>query len=132
MSQVSLILVSHSKELVTGLKDLLLQMQPEAQIAISGGEADGGIGTNAFDIKDAIESVYSEKGSVVFFDLGSARINSELAIEMVEDKNIVLVDAPLVEGAFTAAIEAGFGHDLETVVKAAEKARDSRKMPEDN
>jgi PTS hybrid protein len=42
---------------------------------------------------------------------------------------VVLVDAPLVEGAVAAAVTAGTGADLAAVVAAAEAARDFRKLP---
>ncbi|PGT84386.1 MULTISPECIES: dihydroxyacetone kinase phosphoryl donor subunit DhaM [Bacillaceae] len=129
MSKVSLLLISHSYHLVTGLRELLQQVQPDVSIAISGG-ADGGIGTNAFDIKEAIESIYTEKGIVILFDLGSALINAELALELL-DKNqskIRLADAPLVEGGFAAVVEAGIGGSLQEVLEAAEGAKQLQKI----
>ncbi|MCM3163369.1 dihydroxyacetone kinase phosphoryl donor subunit DhaM [Metabacillus litoralis] len=129
MSKVGLLLISHSYHLVTGLRELLQQVQPDVSIAISGG-TDGGIGTNAFDIKEAIESIYTEEGIVILFDLGSALINAELALELL-DKNqskIRLADAPLVEGGFAAVVEAGIGGSLQEVIEAAEGAKQLQKI----
>jgi dihydroxyacetone kinase, phosphotransfer subunit len=128
MKYVSLVLISHSYEIVSGLKKLLNQVQPEVSVAIAGG-GEGDIGTNALDIKEAIESVYSEKGVVVLFDLGSALINAEMAIEMLENnENIIIADAPLVEGAYAAVVEAGLGSSIEEVVRAGESAKELVKI----
>ncbi|UHA58959.1 PTS-dependent dihydroxyacetone kinase phosphotransferase subunit DhaM [Metabacillus litoralis] len=129
MSKVGLLLISHSYHLVTGLRELLQQVQSDVSIAISGG-TDGGIGTGAFDIKEAIESIYTEEGIVILFDLGSALINAELALELL-DKNqskIRLADAPLVEGGFAAVVEAGIGGSLQEVIEAAEGAKQLQKI----
>jgi phosphoenolpyruvate---glycerone phosphotransferase subunit DhaM len=132
MERVSLVFVSHSADIVKGIKSLLYEMQPEVAIAVAGGEEDGGIGTNAMDIQQALESVYTDKGTVVLFDLGSALLNAELAIEMIgEDRRILIADAPILEGGYAAVVEAGFGSEAEKVVEAAEKARSMRKIPQD-
>lgn len=129
MKSVGIVLVSHSREIVLGLQKLLHQLQPNVPIAIAGGMDDGSLGTNALDIQKAIESVYSERGVVVFIDLGSARINAEMAIEMLENQNnVVIADAPLVEGAFVAVVEAGCGRGLHEVVEASEKAKTMKKL----
>lgn len=128
MGTVSLVLISHSYEIVTGLKNLLNQVQPNVHIAISGG-AEGDIGTNALDIKDAIESVYTDKGVVILFDLGSALLNAELAIELLEEKNhICFADAPLVEGGYAAVVEAGIGGSVDEVIAAAEGSKYLQKI----
>lgn len=128
MEYVSLVLISHSKEVAEGLKKILNQVQPDVKVAVAGG-ADGEIGTNALAIKEAIESVYSEKGVVILFDLGSALINAELALEMLGgNKNVRIADAPLVEGAYAAIVEAGIGSSLEEVIQSSERARNLKKM----
>ncbi|MBS4210284.1 dihydroxyacetone kinase phosphoryl donor subunit DhaM [Bacillus sp. FJAT-50079] len=123
MKYVNLVLVSHSRKIVEGLKELLNQVEPKVKIAASGG-FDGDIGTNPMEIKAAIESVYSDKGVVLLFDLGSAWMNAELAIEMLDNlKAIKIVDAPLVEGSYAAVVASGLGKELEQVVATAEKVR---------
>ncbi|KYD31198.1 dihydroxyacetone kinase phosphoryl donor subunit DhaM [Geobacillus sp. FSL W8-0032] len=128
MNHVSLVLVSHSEEIAEGLKKLLEQVAPNVGIAAAGGN-NGEIGTNALRIQEAIESVYSEKGTVVLFDLGSALLNAELALEMAGGKERVrIADAPLVEGAYIAAVEAGLGKPLEEVVQACEAVKQMVKI----
>jgi phosphoenolpyruvate---glycerone phosphotransferase subunit DhaM len=126
---VGIVLVSHSSELVEGLKRILQQVQPEVHIGIAGGTDEGEIGTSAFKIKTAIESVAMGKGVALLFDLGSALLNAELAVEMLNGSiEVVFCDAPLVEGGYTAAVEAGCGSSLEEVVQAAESAKQIPKL----
>lgn len=49
---------------------------------------------------------------LAFYDLGSAKMNLEMAMEM-SDKKVHLYDAAFIEGAYTAAslIQAGVGLD---------------------
>lgn len=130
MSYVGVVLLSHSRELVIGLKDLLQQIEPDVPLAIAGGLESGEIGTDVLKIKEAIESVYSEKGVIIFFDLGSAFMNAEMALEMLNySDNIKVADAPLVEGAYVAIIESGCGGTLEDVVVTAEKSKNFSKIP---
>lgn len=129
MNHVGIVLISHSPEIVKGLESLLKQIQENVPLAVAGGTDDNEIGTDVFKIKQAIESVYSEKGVVILFDLGSALINAEMAIEMLENHpNIKIADAPLVEGAYAAVVEAGIGSTLEEVVAAAEAAKKFTKV----
>ncbi|MDE3838277.1 dihydroxyacetone kinase [Bacillus methanolicus] len=129
MNYVGIVLISHSPEIVNGLESLLKQIQENVPLAVAGGTDENEIGTDVFKIKQAIESVYSEKGVVILFDLGSALINAEMAIEMLEDyPNIKIADAPLVEGAYAAVIEAGIGGTLEEVAAAAEGAKNLQKV----
>jgi phosphoenolpyruvate---glycerone phosphotransferase subunit DhaM len=129
MSYVSIVLISHSKDIVSGLEKLLKQVQPLVPVAIAGGIEDGEIGTDVFEIKTAIESVRSTKGTVILFDLGSALMNAEMAIEMIdENENIRIADAPLVEGSYAAIVESGCESTLEEVLASAEEAKNLNKM----
>lgn len=128
MSNVGIVIISHSANLVKGLEELLNQIQQSVPIATAGGTDNDEIGTDVFKIKQAIESVYSDKGVAILFDLGSALINAEMALEMLENKNVKIVDAPLVEGAYAAVIQSGIGCSLEEVVAAAEAARNLQKL----
>jgi len=129
MSHVGLVLISHSPEIVSGLERFLRQFQPDVPIATAGGTDDGDLGTSAFKIKAAIEAVYSDKGVLILFDLGSARLHAEMALDLLERKeNILMADAPLVEGAYAAAVESGCGSDLQKVRCSAEKAKQWLKL----
>ena len=129
MNNVGIVLISHSNELVKGLEGILNQIKQNVPLAIAGGTSENEIGTDVFKIKQAIESVYSDKGVAVLFDLGSALINAEIALEMLADiTEVKLADAPLVEGAYAAVIQSGIGGTLEEVIAAAEGAKSLQKV----
>ncbi|SFC68047.1 dihydroxyacetone kinase phosphoryl donor subunit DhaM [Clostridium uliginosum] len=128
---VGIVIVSHSNLVAKGVKELALQMSPEVNIAEAGGTFDGRIGTDISKITDAIETVYSDSGVLILFDLGSAFMNTEMAIEFLDDAmkdNIEIVDAPLVEGAITAAVEASMNKSL-LDIKEVLKPMALNKMP---
>ncbi|HAG80264.1 MAG TPA: hypothetical protein DCL61_03610, partial [Cyanobacteria bacterium UBA12227] len=63
--------------------------------------SDHPFGTDAIQIYQAIESVYTDKGVIVLMDLGSAILSAEMAVEFLppeQQANIKLCAAPLVEG----------------------------------
>ncbi|NGQ93778.1 PTS-dependent dihydroxyacetone kinase phosphotransferase subunit DhaM [Brevibacillus sp. SYP-B805] len=131
MEKVGIVLVSHSYELVRGLERLLRQLNPAVPLAIAGGTEEGEIGTSAYKIKEAIEQVMSRQGAVVLFDLGSALINAELAIEWLPEasrERVRIVDAPLVEGAYAAVVQSGLGGSLAEVAQTAQDAKQMGKL----
>lgn len=121
MKHVSIVLVSHSSKVAEGIRDIITQMVPAISIGVAGGTEEGEIGTSIDKINQAIEEVYGERGVLLFYDIGSAKMNAELAVEMNEYENVHVADAPILEGAFVAAVEAGMGKSLEEVQAAAEK-----------
>ncbi|QHS23248.1 PTS-dependent dihydroxyacetone kinase phosphotransferase subunit DhaM [Virgibacillus sp. MSP4-1] len=121
MSYVGIVLISHSPKVVEGIKDIIRQMVPDVPVELAGGTDDNSIGTNVEKIQQAIENAYSEKGVLLFFDLGSAMMNAELAVEMTGYDHVKVVKAPLLEGAYVAAVESGMGKSLEEVENAAQK-----------
>ncbi|WP_252229527.1 dihydroxyacetone kinase phosphoryl donor subunit DhaM [Clostridium sp. ZBS15] len=115
---VGIVIVSHSNFIAKGVREVALQMAPEVSIVDAGGTSDGRIGTDISKITSAIESVYSDNGVLVLFDLGSAFMNTEMAIEFLDDnirENVEIIDAPLVEGAITAAVEASMDKSLSEI-----------------
>ncbi|ACD22873.1 MULTISPECIES: dihydroxyacetone kinase phosphoryl donor subunit DhaM [Clostridium] len=112
---VGIVIVSHSNFIAKGVREVALEMAPEVLIVDAGGTSDGRIGTDISKITSAIESVYSDSGVLVLFDLGSAFMNTEMAIEFLDDNirgKVEIIDAPLVEGAITAAVEASMDKSL--------------------
>jgi len=122
---VGLVIVSHSAQLAAGVVELAGQMaQGKTPIAAAGGAIDDILGTSADKILEAIQSVDGPDGVLVLLDLGSAILSAELALEMLSDEQrnrVRLTYAPLVEGAFAAALEASLGHTLAQVQRMAEK-----------
>lgn len=121
---VSIVIVSHSRLIADGTRDMVRQMVGnEVRVIACGGDPGGGLGTSVLDILNALHEAYTPAGVLVCVDLGGAETNSEMAIEMMEpeqQKNIVICDAAIVEGAIMAATEASSGASLEAVKTAAE------------
>ena len=90
---------------------------------------DGSIGTDAMKIQDAIEKADTGDGVAVLADLGSGIMSAEMAIEMLEsDINVRIADAPILEGAISAAVTSTSGASLDEVIEAAEEARTASKL----
>lgn len=125
---VNLVIVSHSKQLGEGVAEMARQMaQGACQIAVAAGidDPDNPIGTDTVKIMEAIEAVFSEEGIVIFVDLGSAILSAETAIDLLEPEKaakVVISYAPLVEGAFAAAVAAAGGDNLANVLQEANEA----------
>jgi dihydroxyacetone kinase phosphotransfer subunit len=131
---VNLVIVSHCAKLAEGVKELAESMtaigdSTDVQIAAVGGIlADDGsyrLGTDALRICEAINLVWDEDGVLLLVDLGSAVLSAQLALDLLPEEikeSCLISNAPLVEGALVAALEASVGHSLEAVNKAAEDA----------
>ncbi|KRM92121.1 dihydroxyacetone kinase phosphoryl donor subunit DhaM [Liquorilactobacillus cacaonum] len=99
--EYGIVIVSHVPEVAQGIPKLLEQVAKNVSITFAGGTDDNEIGTSANKIMEAFESNEAKK-LLAFYDLGSAKMNLELAMEMSE-KKVNLYDTALVEGAYTAA-----------------------------
>jgi phosphocarrier protein FPr len=125
---VGLVIVSHSGGLAEGVAELARQMAgPDVKIATAGGLDQPGnpLGTDAGLIRRAIDAAYDEDGVVVLLDLGSAILSAEIALDELPPERRVrvrLTDAPLVEGAVVAAVQARLGNSLDVVVAEARRA----------
>ncbi|MDR1127541.1 MAG: phosphoenolpyruvate--protein phosphotransferase [Treponema sp.] len=123
---VGLVLVSHCRDLALATERLARQVSSAVNIpvAAAGGTGDdhGELGTDAMDIMEAVDSVYSDDGVLVLMDLGSAILSAKTALEFLDDKRAVrvrLCSAPLVEGAVAAAVQIATGGSLEVVKQEA-------------
>lgn len=124
MAGVGLVLVSHSEQLATGLRDMVTQLAPgEVTVAAAGGTDDGRFGTSYRRIAAAIATADGGAGVVVLVDLGSAVLTARTVLDDHPRDDVVLVDAPLVEGAVSAAVLAATGAGLAEVVSAAGEAK---------
>ena len=125
MSNVGIVIVSHSAKVAEGAADMVRQMiGTGVPLAFCGGDPSGGLGTSVEAIIAAIGRAWSDNGVAVLVDLGGAETNSEMAIEMLpEDRRdkVVVCNAPVVEGAVMAATEASGGAGLEQVRRTAEE-----------
>ena len=130
---MSLVLVSHSKTLAEGLRDMVVQVAGESvRVAAAGGTADGRLGTSVEAIVDAIRAVDGDDGVLVLLDLGSAWLSVEMALEELSDSErarVCVSEAPLVEGAVLAAVQASIGASLSETAAAALGAASMSKAP---
>ena len=102
---VGIVLISHSRAIAEGAADVAAQVSAGAvRIVGVGGTEDGRLGTSL----DALV------GAVYLADQ--------------DGTEVMVADAPFVEGAVAAAVTASGGATLSEVVAAAEGARDVRKL----
>lgn len=125
---VGIVLVSHSDGLAAGAAELVRQIAGDAAVVAAGGTDDGRIGTSPERIAAAIAKADSGDGVLLIPDLGSAVLSARAVLADLDGADVLLVDAPFVEGAVAAAVTAGGGGDLAEVAAAAEEARDARKL----
>ena len=122
---VSLLIVSHSAQLAAGVKEFADQVSGgRVEILDAGGAADGVLGR----IQAGLQKIASPDGTLVLVDLGSAVLSVEMAIEALGATRVQISDAPLVEGAYLAAIEASADSSLEETAAAALQAREMVKV----
>src|SRR5919201_1260187 len=112
---VGIVVVSHSRTLARSAVELASQMLHGARprIAVAAGLDDTTLGTDAVQVKQAIERVDGPDGVVVLMDLGSAVLSAELALDLLDDPatrdRVTLSSAPIVEGLVVAAVAASGG-----------------------
>ncbi|MST79734.1 PTS-dependent dihydroxyacetone kinase phosphotransferase subunit DhaM [Lactobacillus equicursoris] len=96
-----ILIVSHVPEIAAGLPKLLKQVAKDVTITFAGGTDENGIGTSMEKIGQAIAENSGDE-VLAFYDLGSARMNLEMASEFA-DKPVHIYDVALIEGAYVAA-----------------------------
>ena len=125
---VGIVIVSHSEKVAQGALELCKQMAASVPMAAAGGLPDGGIGTDFQRIYEAVDSVQSEDGVVILFDMGSAIMTTEMVLEEFQGVNIKMADAPIVEGSIAAAISSAIGLPIDQVLQAAHEAGSLSKL----
>ncbi|WP_161981049.1 dihydroxyacetone kinase phosphoryl donor subunit DhaM [Streptococcus sp. S784/96/1] len=113
MSDIGIVVVSHSKHIAQGVIDLISEVARDISITYVGGTEDGGIGTS-FDQVQAVVEQNDKDTLLAFFDLGSAKMNLELVADFSE-KTIIINSVPIVEGTYTAAALLQAGADLDNI-----------------
>jgi PTS hybrid protein len=99
--KIGLVIVSHVPEIGAGLQRLLQEVAADVPVTVAAGLDSGEVGTSF----DRIMAAFSENAGeklLAFYDLGSAKMNLELAIDASE-KEVTLYDTALIESAYTAA-----------------------------
>lgn len=124
---VGVVLVSHSKALAEGVRELVLQMTgPDFPVVVAAGVGDdfAEIGTDAVHVAEMLKPFCAADGAVVLMDLGSAVLSAQTALDLldfeeIERDNIRICSAPFVEAAVAASVQANAGGDLDSVVREA-------------
>jgi multiphosphoryl transfer protein len=122
---IGIVVVSHSRALARAVVDLALQMVPDGKgprVAIAAGLDEVTLGTDAVAVAEAIASVDSPDGVLVFVDLGSALLSADMALEFVDPavaRRVRVTPAPLVEGLVAAVVTAASSSDIGTVERMA-------------
>ena len=118
---ISFILVSHSKKITDGLKEMIDQMalnQENVTVFSLGGTSDGDLGTDPIAIYETFQKRKSDDAILVFTDIGSAVMSSETAVDMLDEdikQKVYIVNCPLIEGAFMAAVQIESIDSLESI-----------------
>jgi PTS hybrid protein len=116
---------------------MVAQAAPRVPVVTAGGMPTGSLGTSSPRIVEALRAALRASGGegvVVLFDLGSAALALEMALEELADADrtrIAVSDGPLVEGAVRAAVEAAGGASLARVCAVADEERAAPKLPPD-
>ncbi|ADH98461.1 dihydroxyacetone kinase phosphoryl donor subunit DhaM [Salisediminibacterium selenitireducens] len=113
------LLVSHSAKLAEGVMELLKGSAPDVPITWTGGNDDGDLGASFEKIEAALRDNEGEE-VMAFYDLGSAKMTLDMVMEMSE-KRVHLMDAAMVEGAYTAAALLQGEASFDTITDQLEK-----------
>lgn len=125
---IGIVIVSHSRKLSDGLKEIADAMtQSPVPIASAGGvdDPDNPLGTDGIRVLEAIREVMADEGVLVFADIGSAKLNADMAMDLLdpeEREKVHYCDAPLVEGVLAAAVQIAAGSGLEAAMREAGQA----------
>lgn len=120
---INILLASHSKKVAEGLREILVQMAPDVNIEVSGGDNEGNIGSNFEEINEIINKYATDDGLVIFFDLGSSMLNCQMAIDMLDEEKkskVYLSGTPIVETSVQVAVNASAGQTLEEIIEYLE------------
>ncbi|OJG19408.1 dihydroxyacetone kinase [Enterococcus canis] len=92
---------------------MIKEVAADVPIIVAAGLPENGVGTSFDAINQAISDLDAEE-ILAFYDLGSAKMNLEMAIEMSE-KTIHLHDTAFVESAYTAGALLQAGSSVEDI-----------------
>lgn len=101
MSEFGIVLVSHVPEIVTGIARLIAEVAKDVSITVAGGTDEEEVGTSFEKIEKAFATNKADK-ILAFYDLGSAKMNLEMAMELT-DKEVTIYDTAFIESSYTAA-----------------------------
>ena len=128
------VVVSHSKDLAEATIHLANEMKRYDFPLINGSGTDGDfLGSNPLTIKEAILNAKTDKGALVFVDIGSSVLNTQVAIDFLADEgvnveNIKIADAPLVEGLIAGVAINDEKADMESILDELKELKTFSKL----
>lgn len=128
------VVVSHSKDLAEAVIHLANEMKRYDFPLINGSGTDGDfLGSNPLTIKEAILNAKTDKGALVFVDIGSSVLNTQVAIDFLADEgvdveNIKIADAPLVEGLIAGVAINDEKADMESILDELKELKTFSKL----
>lgn len=115
MSYVGIVIISHSEKVAVGIQEIIRQVIQDVPVEVAGGTDDGRIGTSIDKISNSIIKADDNEGVLLFYDLGSAKMNAEIAMELGGTESVILAEAPILEGAYVAAVESSIGRNINEI-----------------
>ena len=127
---IGIVVVSHNRRLAEEIINFSEEMrQFDFPMENGGGTGSEIYGSEPSIILDAIKIADKGDGVLIFVDLGSSIMNTEMALEMLEDSSKVrIVDAPLVEGVISAVAGNFPGVTFEELIQISEESKDFIKI----
>ena len=128
------VVVSHSKDLAEAVIHLANEMKRYDFPLINGSGTEGDfLGSNPLTIKEAIMNAKTDKGTLVFVDIGSSVLNTQVAIDFLADEgvdveNIKIADAPLVEGLIAGVAINDEKADMESILDELKEVKTFSKL----
>lgn len=121
---VSLVIVSHSKKIAEGVKELASEVSGGANIYAIGGSKAGTLGSDYDSIVQALSDAASQGDVIVLADMGSSVLTVETALDAMDEKSqhrIHVSAAALVEGSVLAAVSIAGGAGLDEILSQLEE-----------
>ena len=128
------VVVSHSKDLAEAVIHFANEMKRYDFPLINGSGTEGDfLGSNPLTIKEAIMNAKTDKGALVFVDIGSSVLNTQVAIDFLADEgvdveNIKIADAPLVEGLIAGVAINDEKADMENILDELKELKTFSKL----
>ncbi|WP_067141467.1 dihydroxyacetone kinase phosphoryl donor subunit DhaM [Oceanivirga salmonicida] len=126
---IGMVVVSHNKYLAEEtIKLASIMKSGEFNIVNAGGMVDSEeYGTDPIKIMECINQANSGDGVIVFCELGSSLMNTQMAVEMLNDDKVKIADAPLVEGLVVGVSSNSEDSTLEELLNEIEEVKNLKK-----
>ncbi|NLJ94231.1 MAG: PTS-dependent dihydroxyacetone kinase phosphotransferase subunit DhaM [Clostridiaceae bacterium] len=125
---IGILLVSHVQTLADGLKELAQMIAPDVPIVAVGGLPDGSAGTDVERIYESLQKADQGDGVLIFMDLGSAVMSTEMALELEPNENHRMMNCPMVEGTIVAASAIQAGSSMDEAIDLVESQKNVDKF----